>query len=70
MNRILIKSSNLHSVAYLREEQILEVEFHNSGVYQFYKVPVRMFFELLEAESHGSYFNHHIKDHFRYRKIC
>ena len=70
MKRIPLDSSNLRAVAYLHEEHILEVEFHNSGVYQFYKVPTRIFFELLNAPSHGRYFNDSVKDHYRFRKIC
>lgn len=69
MKRIPVESSHLHSVAYLYEEQILEVEFRNGGVYQFYRVPVRLFFQLLDAPSHGRFFNDCVKDHYRYRKI-
>ena len=70
MNRVPVESSNLRAVAYLFEEQILEIEFHHSGVYQFYKVPVAVFFGLLNADSAGRYFNEAVKDHYRYRKIC
>ena len=70
MKRVPVESSSLHAVAYLYEEQILEIEFHNSHVYQFYRVPVSVFFGLLNAESAGRYFNEEVKDHYRFRKIC
>ena len=70
MKRVPLESSNLRAIAYLYEEQILEIEFHHSGVYQFYRVPVAVFFELLNADSAGRYFNEEVKGHFRFRKIC
>jgi hypothetical protein len=52
-------SSNLKSVGY--ENGILEVEFHNGGIYQYHGVPESVFHELMNAPSRGSYFHWNVR---------
>ena len=67
MKRIPVKSSDLKSVGYDKDNQILEVEFlSDSSVYQYLKVPEQVYFELMNAKSHGKYFRRYIRDELRY----
>ncbi len=61
MNRVPVSSSNLMSVGYDPESQILEVEFHNNTVYQYLNVPHHIYSGLISAGSHGSYLDSHVK---------
>lgn len=69
MIRTLVTSSNLRSVGYDEGKQILEIEFHDGGVYQYYSVPPSVYQGLMRAASHGSYFHTHIRDGYAYRRI-
>jgi hypothetical protein len=44
---------------------VLELGFHDGGVYAYFDVPLASFNEFLAADSKGRYFNHHIRNHFR-----
>jgi len=69
MNRVPVSSSNLSSVGYDESNQILEIEFHGGRVYQYFDVPKRIHQELMNANSHGKYFNRNIEDKYRYDQI-
>jgi curved DNA-binding protein CbpA len=51
--RIRVMSSNIHSVGYDKGKKVLQVEFLNGSIYQYYDVPDTIFNELLMAESKG-----------------
>jgi KTSC domain len=40
----------------------LEIEFHQTGVYQYYDVPKAVLEEMLTQPSLGAYFNANIRD--------
>tara|TARA_R110002049_G_scaffold272440_1_gene449970 strand:+ start:2417 stop:2629 length:213 start_codon:yes stop_codon:yes gene_type:complete len=61
MKRASVESSNLASVGYDAENEILEIEFNNGGVYQYFDVPENVYEELMSASSHGQYFDRNIK---------
>ena len=70
MNRQAVRSTNLRSVGYDPARRILEVEFVNGSIYQYYSVPEHEYRGLMQASSHGSYFDHHIKKGpYSYAKI-
>jgi len=69
MNRESVSSSNLASVGYDEENQILEIEFNHGGVYQYFEVPVEVYEKLMNASSHGSYFYHNIRGVYEYSRI-
>ncbi len=60
MDRIPVQSSNLASVGY--EGDILEVEFRNGRIYQYFTVPEWVHRDLMEASSVGTYFNQNIRN--------
>ncbi|HEX5761115.1 MAG TPA: KTSC domain-containing protein [Thermoanaerobaculia bacterium] len=67
MQRQPVESSSLASVGH--EERVLEVEFHNGGVYQYLGVPASVHRELLSAESLGAFLNTQIKPRFPYVRV-
>ncbi|WP_457174099.1 KTSC domain-containing protein [Pantoea agglomerans] len=69
MNRQPVSSSNLHSVGYDASVSILEIAFHNGGIYQYTGVPASIHQGLLSAPSKGQYFHLHIKNVYPYRKV-
>jgi len=68
MERILVDSSNVVSVGYDENASTLEVEF-NSGIYNYYDVPMYIYEELMASGSKGSYLHQNIKNTFSCDKI-
>lgn len=68
MKRQSVESSNLASIGYDEEKQILEIQFKHGGVYQYFEVSKNVYEELMNADSHGKYFVHNIKDDYEYQK--
>jgi len=69
MQRTRVSSSNIASVGYDPESQVLEVEFHGGGVYRYSSVPARVYDAFLRAPSKGSYFHSHVKDIYPCRQV-
>lgn len=59
-----VKSSFIKSVSYSPREKKLEVNI-NKKTYEFYKVPSKVFNNLLSAKSKGKYFNKHLKGKYQ-----
>ncbi len=66
--RTEVASSNIASVGYDKKKMVMEVEFHNGGIYQYFDVPEKVYLGLINAPSHGAYFMHEVKDKFSYEK--
>lgn len=64
-----VASSLLACVAYDHARAILQLEFRSGTVYQYFRVPRQTFQELLQADSHGAYFNRHIRRSFQYARL-
>lgn len=64
MSRIELQSTTLTAAAYLEHELVLEVEFTSGGIYHYLRVPDETYQGLLQARSHGAYFNRSIRNHF------
>ncbi|MFA5188286.1 MAG: KTSC domain-containing protein [Patescibacteria group bacterium] len=69
MQRQSVNSTDLKSVGYEPQTNILEIEFKKGSIYQYSEVPDYIYTGLIGAASHGKYFNAHIKKHFSFRKI-
>ena len=69
MDRTPVSSSNLASVGYQAVSSTLEIEFVSGSIYQYFDVSEAEWRGLTQAGSHGTYFNAHIKDRYRYTKI-
>ena len=62
ITRVPVESSNLASVGYSGVDEVLEVEFQGGSVYRYSEVPVEVYEELMNADSHGSYFHYNVKE--------
>ncbi len=70
MERQYVSSSNIASIGYDASDMILEVEFLNGAIYQYYDVPQSVYDGLMFASSHGSYLDAYVKKGgYRYSKI-
>jgi len=69
MKRQTVESSNLASIGYDAANEILEIAFNHGGVYQYFGVPKNVYEELMNADSHGRYFVHNIKDDYEFEKM-
>jgi hypothetical protein len=70
MEKHKVSSSNLISIGYEAQSKILEIEFNHGGVYHYYDVPNSIYKGLMNASSHGQYFDRNIKKSgYRYVKV-
>jgi KTSC domain len=69
MNRIPVQSSNLRSIGYEAETELLEVEFRTGGLYEYSGVPPEVHAALMSAQSHGSYFSREIRNRYPGRML-
>ncbi len=69
MKRKSVNSSNLSSIGYDSENEILEIEFNHGGIYQYFDVPEEVYEELMSANSHGQYFAANIRNDYEYQKL-
>lgn len=69
MQKIHVTSSDIKTIGYDEESQILEVEFINGGVYQYFYVPILVYENFLNAPSKGKYLHDVIRNSYRYQKI-
>lgn len=70
MDRTPVSSTNLKSVGYDAVNRVLEIEFHDGGIYQYFNVPESKYEGLMKAESHGKYFDANIKKGgYQYKQI-
>lgn len=70
MERESVISSNLASIGYDEENEVLEVEFNHGGIYQYSEVPATLYNGLMNAASHGQYFDKYIKKAgYKFKKL-
>ena len=70
LKRTKVKSSNIKSIGW--EDEVLEIEFHNGGVYIYTGVPQDIHKILINAGSKGRAFFRYIRsnqDKYKYRKV-
>lgn len=61
MDRKYVSSSNIASIGYDSMNKVLEVEFLNGSIYQYYDVPEALYEGLMAADSKGKFLNEYIK---------
>ena len=69
MERVKVSSSNIRSIGYEESTKTLEIEFKQGSVYQYKGVPKNIFENLMNANSHGTYFHSYIKDKYPTSRI-
>ena len=65
MHRVLVESTLLASAGHDARAAVLELQFRNGALYQYFHVPRRVYRDLLWAPSKGGYFNRQIRRRFR-----
>jgi KTSC domain len=65
----LLESKLLAAEAYEAPRRILYLRFHSGEVYRYFTFPAEQYQEFLNAESQGSYFLTHIRNHFPYERL-
>lgn len=69
MFRQSVISSNLSSVGYSSSQMVLEIQFNDGAVYQYFGVPQSVYTSLMNASSHGTYFHAYIRNVYRYTRV-
>lgn len=70
MERQYVSSSNIASIGYDHDNMVLEVEFLNGSVYQYYDLPQSVYEGLMAADSHGKFLAAYVKKGgYRYAKV-
>ena len=68
MKREQVVSSNIESIGYNSEKEILEIEFKTGTIYHYPNVIKEVYGELMIAGSIGRYFNTEIRNNFEFVK--
>ncbi|MBE3094904.1 MAG: KTSC domain-containing protein [Actinobacteria bacterium] len=69
MIRHCVSSSDIVSIGFDSESQILEIEFKSGGVYQYYRVSENTYRALIGASSIGRYFHQYIQGRYDDTKV-
>lgn len=69
MKRVAVTSSMIASIGYDADGAVLEIEFTTGDIYQYQGVPADVHAGLMQAESHGRYFNEHVREIFPHLKV-
>src|SRR5574338_19586 len=69
MQRIPVESSDIVSIGYDPKAQVLEIEFKEDRIYQYFDVEQRIYDLFMATDSFGEYFYAHINKHYRYKRI-
>ena len=63
-----IQSSNLSRIRQVAGQK-LQIEFKSGVTYEYDEVPDEEYEGLIQAESHGKYFDNHIRSVYNYRRL-
>ncbi len=69
VNRELVQSSLIRSIGYDAELAVLELEFVDGDVYQYFVVQRSTYEELMQSPSKGQFFHARIDGQFGYRLV-
>lgn len=69
MRRQSVKGMELRSIGYDKVNQVLEIEFHNGWIYQYFNVPAYVHKKLVLATSHDSFYKNFIKNVYSFTKV-
>jgi KTSC domain len=64
-----MQSSVMTNVDYDEDAAELDVTFVSGKIYRYFGVPLATYVDLLDAESHGAFFNESIKDVFPFVEV-
>lgn len=64
-----VESSNIKAIGHDPSTNVLRVQFHSSGTYDFHGVTAEQYQQLMAAESKGQHFQRHIRYHHEFKKL-
>jgi hypothetical protein len=64
-----VESSAVRSVGYDPDNWVLQIEFENRQVYNYFRVPPEEHAKLLNAQSIGAYVNREVKPYYEYEPL-
>ena len=67
--KIAVSSRDIAIIGYDINEKRLEIAFRAGGVYRYEGVSEDLFMAFRNAESHGRFFQEHIKGRYSYNKV-
>jgi hypothetical protein len=70
MERVPVVSSVISEVGYDASYRTLEILFRSGAIYLYYFVPEEVHRGLIDATSHGTYFNQNIKAVYDHHRIA
>ena len=65
----LVESSNVSAIRYNPAKEWLDVKFNSGGIYRYFDVPIRVWLDMREASSKGSFVHYSLKDVFDYKRM-
>lgn len=68
MDRQIISSTNISSAGYNEAAEILEIEFMNGTVYQYYNINISVYEQFRQASSKGQFLNTYIRNAYPYSR--
>ena len=69
MKTTTVDSKSLRTVGYDAERRLLQVQFQNRSIYQYFEVPAAVYQDLMLAPSKGAYFNRSIRPRFDFALV-
>lgn len=69
MEREYVESSMIESFGFDSTTSILEIEFKNGAIWQYYDVPESVYYEMRTASSHGKFFLLNIRGHYSESRV-
>jgi hypothetical protein len=69
MIREPLQSSSLKSAGYDEGRMTMDIEFLNGDIYRYANVPVEIYTDFMDAESHGKFYVRYIRDSFEFQKL-
>ena len=69
IQRVAIHSDNINSIGYDPHSRILEIQYDDGNVYQYYEVPQLVYTGLINAESKWGFINRNVKARFGFKNI-
>ena len=69
MKRVSVESEAMLSVGYDPARRVLEIEFVDLDIYDYFDVPASAHRALMRAESHGRHFAECIRDRYPFERV-
>jgi XTP/dITP diphosphohydrolase len=70
MQRLPVESSDIVSIGYDPKARVLDIEFKEDRIYQYFDVEPDIYERFTRTDSYGEYFYAHINKHYRYKRVA